>query len=74
VDGRPMSWREFTTTVSRTHGTPAPKAMPRWLLRRVSGYLACLLIDTTLRVSSAKAAAELDWRPVHASVPEGLAE
>ncbi len=72
VDDRPTSWREFLTTVSRAHRTPAPKSMPKWLLRRISDYLACLLIDTTLRVSNAKAAAELDWRPVHVSVPEGL--
>lgn len=73
VDGRPMSWREFATAVAGAHGTPSPKAMPKWLLRRVSGYLACLLIDTTLRVSNAKATAELGWTPKHLAVPEGLA-
>jgi hypothetical protein len=68
VDERPMSWREFMTTVSAAHRTPSPK----WLLRRISGYLACLLIDTTLRVSNAKASAELGRTPKHPTVQEGL--
>lgn len=72
VDDRPVSWREFLTAVSSAHRTPAPKAMPKWLLRRISDYLACLLIDTTLRVSNAKATAELDWTPKHPTVREGL--
>lgn len=73
VDDEPMSWRAFMTAVASTHGTPKPLALPRWLLRRVSQYLGCLLIDTTLRVSHEKATAELGWTPKFRSVRDGLA-
>lgn len=72
VDDEPMSWRDFLTTVARVHGTPRPVVTPRWLIRLAVPYLGCLLIDTTMRVSHAKATRELGWTPVHRSVPEGL--
>ncbi|MEU4573375.1 NAD-dependent epimerase/dehydratase family protein [Nonomuraea sp. ATR24] len=72
VDDEPMSWRDFLMTVARTHGTPRPVVTPRWLIRLAVPYLGCLLIDTTTRVSHAKATRELGWAPVHRSVPEGL--
>ncbi|MER6508738.1 NAD(P)-dependent oxidoreductase [Nonomuraea sp. NPDC001636] len=72
VDDRPMSWRDFLTAVARAHGTPRPVAIPRWLVRLAVPYLGCLLMDTTMRVSHAKATRDLGWTPVHPSVPDGL--
>jgi len=72
VDDQPMSWRDFLTAVARAHGTPRPVVTPRWLIRLAVPYLGCLLIDTTLRVSHAKATRDLGWTPVCASVPDGL--
>ncbi|WP_433003492.1 NAD-dependent epimerase/dehydratase family protein [Kribbella sp. CA-294648] len=72
VDDQPMSWRDFITTVARVHGTPRPVVTPRWLIRLAVPYLGCLLIDTTLRISHAKATRNLGWAPVHASVTDGL--
>lgn len=72
VDDTPMSWRGFMTAVAEAHGTPRPHAMPAWLLRRVSAYLATLLVDTTLRVDNARATTELGWTPRYRSVTEGL--
>ncbi|MEU1879618.1 NAD(P)-dependent oxidoreductase [Streptosporangium sp. NPDC020072] len=72
VDDRPMSWRDFLSTVARAHGTPRPVVTPRWLVRLAVPYLGCLLIDTTMRVSHAKATRDLGWTPVHRSVSDGL--
>lgn len=72
VDDSPASWAEFAGTVARTHGTPAPKRLPRWLLRLAAPYLVTLMADTTLRVSAARAHAELGWRPRYPSLAEGL--
>ncbi|NRQ32187.1 NAD-dependent epimerase/dehydratase family protein [Nonomuraea sp. NN258] len=72
VDDEPMSWRDFMTEVARAHGTPRPVAMPRWLIRAAVPYLGCLMIDTTMRISHAKATRELGWTPAHRGVRDGL--
>lgn len=72
VDAHPASWRDFVTAVARAHGTPRPVAVPAWLFRRMSPYLGHLMIDTTLRVSAAKAREELGWQPDHADLHIGL--
>ena len=73
VDDQPATWREFMTEVSEAHGTPGPVAVPAWLIRGMVPYLGCLMIDTTMRVSNARAARELGWRPVHTGLRAGLA-
>ncbi|MFC7718464.1 hypothetical protein [Nonomuraea recticatena] len=45
---------------------------PRWLIRLAVPYLGCLMIDTTMRVSHAKATRELGWTPVYRNLSEGL--
>lgn len=47
--------------------------MPRRLLKLGAPYLACLMADTSMRVSNAKAREELGWKPAHRSLAEGLA-
>ncbi|WP_431900528.1 NAD-dependent epimerase/dehydratase family protein [Nonomuraea sp. bgisy101] len=73
VDGEPVTWREFAAAVAAAHGTPPPRAMPRSLLRLGAPYLACLMADTSMRVSNAKAREELGWQPSYGSLSEGLA-
>ncbi|RBQ15971.1 NAD(P)-dependent oxidoreductase [Spongiactinospora rosea] len=73
VDDEPMSWRDFLTTVARAHGTPRPVVTPQWMIRLAVPYLGCLLIDTKMRVSHAKATRELGWTPVYRNLHEGLA-
>ncbi|WP_433517827.1 NAD-dependent epimerase/dehydratase family protein [Nonomuraea sp. CA-143628] len=72
VDDTPITWGQFAATVAAAHHTPRPKAMPRWLLRLSAPYLACLMADTSMRVSHAKATRELGWTPSHPSIHEGL--
>ncbi|MFI6299807.1 NAD-dependent epimerase/dehydratase family protein [Nonomuraea sp. NPDC050790] len=73
VDDEPVSWREFLFEVARAHGTPRPVVAPQWVVRLAVPYLGHLLIDTTLRVSHAKATDELGWSPSHRTLKDGLA-
>lgn len=72
VDDTPITWGQFAAVVATAHHTPRPKAMPRWLLKLTAPYLACLMADTSMRVSHAKATSDLGWTPAHPSVHEGL--
>lgn len=72
VDDTPVTWEQFAAAVAETHHTPRPKSMPRGLLKLASPYLACLMADTSMRVSHAKATAELGWTPAYPSIHHGL--
>ncbi|ONI81306.1 hypothetical protein ALI144C_22570 [Actinosynnema sp. ALI-1.44] len=72
VDDQPASWQEFIDTVAAAHGTPRPISAPGWLIRMMVPYLGCLLIDTTMRVSHAKATRELGWSPLVPNLRIGL--
>jgi nucleoside-diphosphate-sugar epimerase len=73
VDDEPATWRQFVTAVAATHGTPRPMSVPAWLFRRMVPYLGCLMIDTSMRVSRAKATHELGWNPLIPNLQVGLA-
>jgi nucleoside-diphosphate-sugar epimerase len=53
-------------------GTPAPRALPAGLIRLAAPYLATIVLDTTMRVSNAKAKSELGWKPEYPTLEEGL--
>ncbi|MEV6277106.1 NAD(P)-dependent oxidoreductase [Nocardia sp. NPDC051832] len=72
VDDEPITWRQFVDAVAAAHHTPRALALPTWLIRLTVPYLACLMSDTSIRVSSERARRELNWAPVHRSVPAGL--
>jgi nucleoside-diphosphate-sugar epimerase len=72
VDEQPLSWGEMVTEVARRYGTPPPRPLPGWALRMTASYAAQLLLDTSMRVSSALAHREVGWWPRHRSVHEGL--
>ncbi|WFB05967.1 NAD(P)-dependent oxidoreductase [Streptomyces sp. LX-29] len=65
VDGTPVTWRTFADTVAAGHATPRPRSIPRPLLKLAAPYLACLMADTSMRVSNAKARQHLGWQPAH---------
>ncbi|MFE3541958.1 NAD-dependent epimerase/dehydratase family protein [Nocardia sp. NPDC059177] len=73
ADDTPITWREFFTEVSRSHGTPRPIRLPAWAIRLAVPYLGALMADTSMRISSALAHDALGWRPQYSSVAEGLA-
>ncbi|GAB2649462.1 NAD-dependent epimerase/dehydratase family protein [Nocardia goodfellowii] len=72
ADDEPITWRQFMDAVAAHHHTPRPLALPTWLIRLTVPYLACLMSDTSMRVSSEKARRELGWTPDHRSVRDGL--
>ncbi|MFC4373958.1 NAD-dependent epimerase/dehydratase family protein [Nocardia halotolerans] len=72
ADDTPISWAEFFGEVSRAQRTPRPIRLPVWLVRLGVPYIAALMADTSMRISSELARAELDWQPRYASVADGL--
>ncbi|GHF94941.1 NAD-dependent epimerase/dehydratase family protein [Streptomyces filamentosus] len=60
VDDRPATWGARAAAVRRR-----PLALPAPLLRLAVPYLGCLMLDTHLRASRAKATRELGWTPRH---------
>jgi nucleoside-diphosphate-sugar epimerase len=74
VDDRPATWAEVFTAMARAFGAPPPWKLPRWLFRLVAPYVATFAVDTAMRVSPAKAHAELNWRPVFPTYLDGIAD
>jgi nucleoside-diphosphate-sugar epimerase len=72
VDDQPASWSEMFTAMATAVGAPAPRALPAGLIRLAAPYVAAIVLDTTLRVSNAKAKAELGWKPEYPTLKEGL--
>ncbi|MDX2296824.1 MULTISPECIES: NAD-dependent epimerase/dehydratase family protein [Streptomyces] len=73
VDDCPATWGEMFRAHAQAAGTPPPRALPGWLIRLTAPYFASLMIDTSLRISNAKAKAELGWNPYHPGYHDGLA-
>ena len=55
-------------------GAPPPRRLPGWLLRLAAPYVASIVVDSALRVSNAKATAELGWRAVVPHLRRGQSE
>jgi nucleoside-diphosphate-sugar epimerase len=72
VDDLPASWQEVFTAMAAAFGAPPPRRMPAWLLRLGAPLLAAFLVDTSMRVSNAKAKRELGWQPRFPSYHEGV--
>ncbi|WP_328913503.1 MULTISPECIES: NAD-dependent epimerase/dehydratase family protein [unclassified Streptomyces] len=70
VDDTPLGWATHFRAVAEAYGTPRPPTVPLWLLR--AAPLAHTLMTTDLRLSNAKARAELDWAPASASSTDGV--
>lgn len=73
VDDRPATWEEMFTAMARAFGAPTPWRLPRWVFRLVAPYVATFAVDTSMRVSPAKAHAELGWRPAFPTYLDGIA-
>ena len=71
VDGTPVSWGDFLDELARLVGTGRPRRLPGWLVKLASPY-AHSAMTTSMRVSNARAMAELGWTPRYPSYREGL--
>jgi nucleoside-diphosphate-sugar epimerase len=72
VDDKPVSWSEMFTAMATALDTPAPRSLPAGLIRLAAPYAATIMLDTTMRVSNAKAKSELRWKPEYPTLKEGL--
>lgn len=72
VDDQPATWGQMITEHARVAGTKPPRRLPNWVIRLAAPYFAALMIDTTLRVSNAKAKSELGWTPTFPTYREGI--
>jgi nucleoside-diphosphate-sugar epimerase len=70
----PPTCSPLFTAMARAFGAPPPWKLPRWLFRLVAPYVATFAVDTAMRVSPAKAHAELNWRPVFPTYLDGIAD
>lgn len=73
VDDRPATWREVFDTMAEAFHAPKPLAPPSWLMRLIAPYVTAVVLDTSMRVSNAKAKRELGWRPLFPSYIDGIA-
>jgi nucleoside-diphosphate-sugar epimerase len=71
VDDRLVSFSEMVEAMAAAASAPRPFAVPAWLLRLVSPYLARLL-TVQLTLSNAAARRDLGWAPAFPTVEEGL--
>src|SRR5512133_342943 len=74
VDDRPATWEEVVRAMARAFGAPPPWKLPQWAFRLIAPLIASVAVDTSVRVSSAKAHAELNWRPAFPTYLEGIAD
>ncbi|WP_306360260.1 NAD(P)-dependent oxidoreductase [Nocardia sp. CC227C] len=72
VDDTPATWGEMFTAHARAGRTGPPRRIPKWVIRMAAPYLATLMIDTSVRVSNAKAKADLGWKPRYPSFRDGV--
>jgi nucleoside-diphosphate-sugar epimerase len=70
ADDEPVSMTAMLTAMADAVGAPQPRTVPRWLL--AAAPFAKVIATTSLRVSSAKAKAELRWTPQAPTYREGL--
>lgn len=72
VDDEPISWGVYMRALAQAVGAPPPRQVPAWLLRLMAPYFADLMVDTSMRVSNAKAKDELGWAPSMATYRDGF--
>jgi nucleoside-diphosphate-sugar epimerase len=71
VDDRAVSMSEFAETLAQAAGARRPFAIPAWLLRLLTPYVA-RMVALRLPLSNQKARTELGWQPSFPSIREGL--
>ncbi|MFJ3633895.1 NAD-dependent epimerase/dehydratase family protein [Streptomyces sp. NPDC090112] len=70
VDDTPMGFGAHVKAVAAAFGTPRPLTVPAWLMRPFP--YAHRMATTCMRVSNARAKAELGWAPARPDCVEGL--
>jgi 2-alkyl-3-oxoalkanoate reductase len=71
VDDEPVSMAEIVRELANRVGAPRPFAVPSWIPRLLSPYMA-RITSVRLPLSNAKARADLGWRPAYPTMRDGL--
>lgn len=72
VDDEPIGFGDHIRATASAFGTPAPLALPAWVLSPMR--LLAAMLKTDLRLSNEKARTELGWTPHYPNAVAGLAE
>ena len=72
VDDEPVRWGVLIDAFAAAFGLPKPRRVPGALLRLAAPYMGGLMTRQSLRLSNAKAKAELGWRPTMPTYREGI--
>ncbi|WP_166877680.1 NAD(P)-dependent oxidoreductase [Salinibacterium sp. ZJ450] len=73
VDDLPATFRDLVTAIADAHHAPHPLPLPTGVLELAAPYGAAVLGEVSMRVSNAKAKAELGWMPRFPTYREGAA-
>ncbi len=73
VDDEPVSMTAIVRELAARTGAPKPFAVPSWIPRLLSPYMA-RITSVRLPLSNARAKAELGWRPAYPTMRDGLAK
>jgi nucleoside-diphosphate-sugar epimerase len=73
VDDQPASMSDIVREIARRSGAPRPIAVPAWVLRLASPYMAGFL-SMRLALSNQEARADLGWRPAYPTLREGVSQ
>ncbi|MFH5227898.1 NAD-dependent epimerase/dehydratase family protein [Antrihabitans spumae] len=73
VDDEPATWGDVFDAMASAIGAPRPLRLPQFMLRMSTPFFAEQMIDTSMRVSNAKAKADLGWTPSKPTFREGVA-
>jgi nucleoside-diphosphate-sugar epimerase len=73
VDDEPVRWGELIGALAAAFGLPRPLRLPGALIRLAAPYGGTAMTRQSLRLSNAKAKAELGWRPAVPTYREGVA-
>ena len=71
VDDRAVSMSDMVRAIAASVGAPRPFAVPSWLPRLLSPYMARML-QVRLPLSNEKARVDLGWRPAYPTIHDGL--
>ena len=71
VDDRAVSFSDIIRTLAESAGAPEPFAVPSWIPRLLTPYMAGML-KVELSLSNAKARADLHWAPAFPTIREGV--
>jgi nucleoside-diphosphate-sugar epimerase len=72
VDDEPLPATEMLGELGDAIHAPKPWPIPMWFVRLAAPFAAAAWLNTTLRVSNAKAKGDLAWQPRFKTIREGL--